>query len=182
MDTASLLNVVGQIAGIGGLALGILLLIFREVIRKNIFPNLAQVQAYRIIRLIVSLTFVIALSGLAAWVYVQKYADKEVTKVIWPSVSAEPALQSYLALVDQGNVDQSWDAMADVAKEKLDRTIMRSAYQSVRVPLGAVVKRSIVGQQKFEQTPDGTRGAFTNITVTTDFEKGRYTEAVALIG
>jgi hypothetical protein len=70
VDPSSLLLTVGKFAGIGGIALGVLLLIFREVIRKNIFPNLAQVQGYRIIRLIVVLTFCIAAFGIAAWVYV----------------------------------------------------------------------------------------------------------------
>ena len=35
MDT-ELLKVVGQVAGIGGLALGVFLLLFREIIRKKI--------------------------------------------------------------------------------------------------------------------------------------------------
>ncbi len=68
---ASLLKTVGQIAGIGGLALGVFLVIFREVIRKNIFPHLAQIHGYRIIRMIVVATFLIASMGIAAWTYVQ---------------------------------------------------------------------------------------------------------------
>jgi hypothetical protein len=70
MDS-SLLKTVGQIAGIGGLALGVFLVIFREVIRKNIFPHLAQIHGYRIIRMIVVATFLIASMGIAAWTYVQ---------------------------------------------------------------------------------------------------------------
>src|SRR5262245_61502612 len=73
MDSpSSILKIVGQVAGIGGIALGVFLLIFREVVRRNIFPNLAQIQAYRIIRLIVILTFCIAALGIGAWAYVQK--------------------------------------------------------------------------------------------------------------
>ncbi len=37
---ADVLKVVGQVAGIGGLALGVFLLLFRDIIRKNIFPKL----------------------------------------------------------------------------------------------------------------------------------------------
>jgi hypothetical protein len=70
MDT-ELLRHVGQIAGLGGLALGVLLLVFREVLRKNIFPDLARAHAYRIIRLIVVLTFAIAAVGIGAWVLPQ---------------------------------------------------------------------------------------------------------------
>ena len=77
MDS-SFLKIAGQIAGIGGLALGVFLLVFRDVIRKNIFPNLAQVQGYRIIRMIVIATFLIAALGIAAWTYVQTNQSKVV--------------------------------------------------------------------------------------------------------
>jgi Mg2+/Co2+ transporter CorB len=60
-----------KVAGIGGLAFGVLVLIFREVIRKQIFPTLPPRQAYRLLRLIVVLTFTIALVGLIGWVYLE---------------------------------------------------------------------------------------------------------------
>jgi hypothetical protein len=65
----SVLKVVGQVAGIGGIALGVLLLVFREVIRKNIFGTLTRDQSYQLIRLIIILTFAIAVVGIVAWVY-----------------------------------------------------------------------------------------------------------------
>ncbi len=68
---AELIRIVGQIAGIGGLAIGALLLIFRDVIRKEIFPSLTREHAYRIIRLLIVLTFLMALAGTSAWVWVQ---------------------------------------------------------------------------------------------------------------
>ena len=45
----------GQIAGIGGLSLGIFLFLFKEIIKKKIFPQLTKVQAYKIIRLMLIL-------------------------------------------------------------------------------------------------------------------------------
>ena len=69
MDT-ELLKVVGQVAGIGGLALGVFLLLFREVIRKRIFPMLPPAQAYRLLRLIIVAVWSVAIVGIAAWVYV----------------------------------------------------------------------------------------------------------------
>lgn len=71
MKDAELIRVVGQIAGIGGLAIGALLLVFRDVIRKEIFPSLTREHAYQILRLLIVLTFLIALAGIAAWVWVQ---------------------------------------------------------------------------------------------------------------
>lgn len=96
MDT-ELLKIVAQAAGIGGIALGVLLLIFREVIRKNLFPNLSREQGYRLIRLVVSLTFAIAVLGIGAWVWVQKSSG--------PDKAASPAAATGNAV--PGSVTQS---------------------------------------------------------------------------
>jgi len=71
------LRIVGQIAGIGGIALGVVLLLFREVIRKKIFPNLTKQQAYRLLRLLLVLVWCLALAGIAAWVVVEIGRDDE---------------------------------------------------------------------------------------------------------
>jgi hypothetical protein len=62
-----LLKVLGQIAGIGGIALGVFLLLFRDVIRRKIFPKLTQNQGYRVILVFMILTWSIAIAGVAAW-------------------------------------------------------------------------------------------------------------------
>jgi hypothetical protein len=66
MET-TLLKTLGQIAGIGGLSLGLILIIFREVLKKNIYPTLNRIQAYRILRLIILLVWSIAIIGILAW-------------------------------------------------------------------------------------------------------------------
>ncbi len=58
---AGLLQVRGQVAGIGGIALGVVFLIFRQVLRKR----LTQHQ----VTLVIVLTFVIGLAGTGAWVF-----------------------------------------------------------------------------------------------------------------
>jgi hypothetical protein len=68
---------VGQIAGIGGLALGVLLIVFRDVVRKNIFPRLPPEVAYRLLRLITLAVWSIAIVGIGAWVYVTHTAQQE---------------------------------------------------------------------------------------------------------
>jgi hypothetical protein len=65
---------VGKVAGIGGLALGVFLLLFREVIRKKIFPTLPHLEAYRLIRQFMFLTFGLALFGLGSWTYISVIA------------------------------------------------------------------------------------------------------------
>jgi hypothetical protein len=67
---AEVLKTVGQIAGIGGLALGVLLIVFRDIIRKRIFPKLPPAEAYRLLRLITVAVWSVAIVGIIAWVYV----------------------------------------------------------------------------------------------------------------
>jgi Ricin-type beta-trefoil lectin domain len=69
-----ILETLGKIAGIAGIgvaALGVFLQLFRDVIRKQIFPKLPPGDAYRLIRQFLYLTFSIAALGLAAWVVVE---------------------------------------------------------------------------------------------------------------
>ncbi len=57
---AKLLEGLGQVAGIGGIALGVVFLIFRQALRRRLAPH--QVT------LVIVLTFVIGLPGIGAWV------------------------------------------------------------------------------------------------------------------
>jgi hypothetical protein len=63
--TADVLRVVGQVAGIGGIALGVFLLLFREVIRKKVFPMLTREQGYRLLRMVLVLVWSVAVLGVA---------------------------------------------------------------------------------------------------------------------
>jgi hypothetical protein len=66
-----ILKSVAQIAGIGGIALGVLLLLFRDIVRKQIFPTFDRERGYRLLRLISLLTWSIALVGIGAWVWME---------------------------------------------------------------------------------------------------------------
>lgn len=63
------IKVFGQVAGMGGLSLGVFFYLFKEVIRKQIFPQLTKQQAYNIIRLILVLNSIVVLAGIGAWLY-----------------------------------------------------------------------------------------------------------------
>lgn len=65
-----ILKIMGQIAGIGGLVVGVFLLLSRDIIRKKIFPKLAKKQAYKLLRLILILAWLLAILGIGCWVYV----------------------------------------------------------------------------------------------------------------
>jgi len=57
----------GRVAGIGGIAIGALLVIFRDVVRKNVFSNLPPETSFSLLRLIVVLTWTVAVLGLLIW-------------------------------------------------------------------------------------------------------------------
>lgn len=56
-------------AGVAGLGLLVFYLLFREVIRKKIYPQLTNKQAYKTLRNILILVWLIAMAGIIAWVY-----------------------------------------------------------------------------------------------------------------
>ena len=57
----------GAIAGIGGIAVASVAFVFREVIRKEVFPRLTKVQAYKLLNRIITLIFIIGVLGLLAY-------------------------------------------------------------------------------------------------------------------
>jgi len=65
------LQIAATAAGLAGIATIVFYYIFRDVIRKLILPRLTQEHAYRVIRLILGLTFSLAIVGIAAWTAVQ---------------------------------------------------------------------------------------------------------------
>lgn len=67
MDTLKTLAMYG---GVGGTSLAVLMFVFREVIRKNIFPKLTREHAYKIINRIVTITGAVAVVGLVCWAWV----------------------------------------------------------------------------------------------------------------
>ena len=76
MESIDLISII-RIAGIGGLAIGVFLLLFREVIRTNIFPKLTKSQAYRLLLIIVILIWSVAIIGIIASVYLSKSDSRE---------------------------------------------------------------------------------------------------------
>ena len=69
MET-KLLTSLGKIAGIGGIALGVLLLVYKYLLGTHFIPpeGLSSGQAEGVIRILLILTFGIAALGLIAWV------------------------------------------------------------------------------------------------------------------
>src|SRR5262245_41590975 len=68
MET-NILRTVGKVAGLGGIALGVFLLVFQGVLQKQFLPQagLTAAQAFAVILSLMILTFGIAGIGVIAW-------------------------------------------------------------------------------------------------------------------
>jgi hypothetical protein len=66
---SKLLSSLGKVAGLGGIALGVFLLLFQGVLQKEFLPKtgLGSAQAYTVILTLMILTFGIAGIGIIAW-------------------------------------------------------------------------------------------------------------------
>ena len=101
MDSG-LLQTVGKIAGIGGLSLGVMLLVFRDIIRKNIFPKFTDEKlGFRLLRLIIVAAWSVAILGIAAWTYGRAQAPPENMTLIHADIIAgELSLTSVGSIVN----------------------------------------------------------------------------------
>lgn len=70
MDLA-FLKTAGAVAGIGGLALGVFLILFRDFLRRALFPQLSKMHAFRLLRLFLILVWSVAVAGIAAWMVLE---------------------------------------------------------------------------------------------------------------
>jgi len=64
-----ILGTLGQVGGVTGIALGLVTVVFRDLLRKVIFPKLDDNQAFRLLRLIALLTWSLGLVGLGTSAY-----------------------------------------------------------------------------------------------------------------
>jgi acyl carrier protein len=62
-----LFRVLSGAAGLAGIAVGFVLLIFQDVIRKTVFSKLESHHAYNLLRQIINLTFAFGIFGVAIW-------------------------------------------------------------------------------------------------------------------
>jgi HEAT repeat protein len=106
----NLLKTLGQICGIGGISIGMVIVIFRDVIRKKIFPRLSSQQGFSLLRLILILVWSIALAGIGAWVYTNHRPENK------------PPLQPITGLInaarlqrDSGDYEQGWKLLQQAA-------------------------------------------------------------------
>lgn len=160
-------KIAGAIAGIGGLALASVVYIFREVIRKQIFPQLTREQAYKLLNLIVVLIFIIGVLGIAAYLVVN-----------WQSENRNNANQSR-----EGQVPTPTPLMSELSGTVVDqneRPIQGSKVTLDDLPGMAPVETSSNGVFTLKQIPK-RYGEGVRVRITKDgYHPNPYTEDVVL--
>lgn len=137
---ASIIKAFGQIAGIGGLSLLVFAWLFREVIRKRIFPQLSREHAYKIIRLFMLLVFLLSLSGISAWVYIEHSRASRTSGHI-PKEDVSSSISHWLALIDDARYREAWQSMPKPFKDRLSENAFIELFTSQRGPKGEVTSR-----------------------------------------
>jgi hypothetical protein len=89
---SKILSSLGKIAGVGGIALGVFLLIFQGVLQKQFLPQagLGSAQAFAVILSLMIMTFGIAGIGVIAWLLGRTVGPK--TPVPGPAMGTLAAL------------------------------------------------------------------------------------------
>lgn len=102
------LKALGQAVGIAGVCVGALVLVFRDVIRRRIFPRLQQRQSYRLLTLIIVLTWSVAIAGIAAWAWAsRKEGEPRTQSPATNNTKIEKLLEDGLPAIDHPVVDLS---------------------------------------------------------------------------
>jgi hypothetical protein len=83
------------------------------------------------------------------------------------------AAQAWLAVVDSGKYDESWDAAAGYFKTAVAKTQWRQAMAGARRPLGKVLSRKLRGKTIATELPGAPDGHYVVIQFTTTFANKR---------
>jgi len=169
---SSIVKIFGQIAGIGGLSLLVFAWLFREVIRKRIFPELTREQAFHIIRLFMMLVFFIGLTGIGAWVYVKPNHDNPPEVFNPPKEGITPVINEWIALTDGGFYLEAWQSLAKPFQEKFSAVDFVNLLTAQRSPKGKVISRTFYGADSVTNLQGYPNGAYATRSFKTQYQDG----------
>lgn len=119
----------GAVAGVGGLALGVFALLFRDVLTRVLEANFSKAQAYRLFRLFMVLVFSLAVVGISAYVVLQF----KITNFVVSSCTPVKRVENGVIFVDLTT------GCSPKVKAKESAEAARLALEKVRLVNGAVV-------------------------------------------
>ncbi len=84
---------------------------------------------------------------------------------------AQAAAESWLALVDGGKYQASWEEAAELFRHAVTAEQWKQAVSAVRGPLGEVVSRKVKSREYAHELPGAPDGEYVVIQFETRFEK-----------
>jgi hypothetical protein len=114
MET-TLLKSLGQIAGIGGIALGVFLVLLKNILKKLKVPGLKQAQWFKIVIILMVLVWSIAALGVAAWVYAETNSSdpRAMPKTVITTTASGPFSPAITAIGSNSSVSVSYSLGPD---------------------------------------------------------------------
>ena len=89
------------------------------------------------------------------------------------SPTPEQLAVEWLALVDRGQIAESWGAAASHFRRAVSDAQWAAATDAVRTPLGAVVSRALKSEQRATELPGAPDGEYAVLQFATQFEHKR---------
>jgi len=152
MDDKFLITL-GQIAGIGGISVGTLLMIFRDIVRKKIFPKLTKEQGFRLLTLIIVLVWITAIVGILSWTYAEVFRTTSVPSGHTPQTPESLLSETFAAAIQMlGDENEERRMGGILALERLGRSGKDETVRAVEILSGYIRRRS--------PAPPGTRSNF----------------------
>ena len=97
-----------------------------------------------------------------------------------PERAAQTAAESWLALVDAGKVQESWQAMAEPARKGIGEAGWKAGFNSVQQKFGTLTGRKLRSAHPSNKSPGGRSGEFMLFEFqSTSAKHGTVTEKVA---
>jgi hypothetical protein len=104
-----LFEVLGKYAGLAGLSIGLILVLFFTLLKLNIFPKLNTAQAYSLLKQLIYLTFTIGMVGIIAWVSInlKVQASSAVTGHIASTSTKAPVFDAEITVSGRSETGRS---------------------------------------------------------------------------
>lgn len=92
--------------------------------------------------------------------------------------AAVQVAQNWLAVVDTGNYDESWQEAASFFQSKVSGADWQNALKQSRTPLGTVSHRTLAGSVYQTDPPNAPKGEYVIVQFKTEFVSGAFIETV----
>jgi hypothetical protein len=120
----------GKIAGIGGVSLGVLLILFRVLLQRIKFPPPTKAQAYRIILVFMVLVWSIAVLGIIVWwvprgpgrAQPPRVPPRPPYRVLWVDDRLTDERQRLIADLRQLQIEVTTEPSSDAARARMQDT------------------------------------------------------------